>query len=177
MDPELQKEMEDMALERGRVLANFAYIEDHVSFFIINHYLKGTITSEETAGKIRHEIFEDENFGFWLKFKLLEKILTKYYPEEIKDFPFGKMRRMMSLRNTIAHAQQKSRLKMTGANSADVFGNIILFHGGIEYDAPSVISEYNKLTNEVSPALIKLGEKTGTFSVTNIYSKRKNGKN
>jgi len=159
VDPVIQSEMDSIAIRRGNILANFAFIEGLMSDFVIRHYLK----DEKLVKTMREDIFEDEFFGYMLKFNLFKKVLRKYYPNEAKKFPIEKFRELSKLRNIIAHASVEI---MINEQIKKAMTSILFSHNGEYTDAQEIMDKYDKLKDELQPSLQDLASNLKLFQTT-----------
>jgi len=139
-----------MNRERGRVVTNFAYLEDLISTFIACSYFKEDELVQLNA--LKDEILEDKFFSFEFKKQLLEKILKNRFQNKYK-VSYRKIEQMQTIRNTVAHGL----LVATGDkhDKSKVY-NVSLKHGGKVYPARELFDNYEKLRQQVEPVLRQL---------------------
>lgn len=59
----------EVILERGKILVKFQYIESLLKDYIANHYFSDNLIKD----KFSQEVLEDENFPFFLLRKIFQK--------------------------------------------------------------------------------------------------------
>ncbi len=159
LNPHLLEEMKEVAMLRGRVMAGFAYIENHISSMIINHYLIKVSDREELVKIIKQDVFENEHFSFWLKFNLFKNVIDKYYPQEKKPFPFDELHQMTKIRNIMAHGAQVIEAVRKHEGESVAKGEIAIYHNGENYIAKTKVEEYFKLQSVVQTKLEDIMER------------------
>lgn len=158
-------ELNDIDRGRGNIISNFAYIENLLSQIIIRHYIR----DEELVHKMTADIFDGEGFTFYLKFKLFEMVLRKYYSEKVAELKYDphKIRELGRLRNIIAHGRIETLGYRTNQNDIK-YSEIFLVHGGEKYSAKEQIDKYNELKLSAQPKLEQLAKSLEMFEVTPI---------
>ncbi len=159
VDPKIQSEMNEVAIRRGNIIANFAFIESLISNFVIMHYIK----DEKLVSSFQQDIFEDEFFSYILKFNLFKKVLSKYYTQDFKKFPIDQFRQLSKIRNIIAHA---SIVLFADRKTKKVLTQIMFNHNGEKFNAQEKMDEYDVLKNKIQPQLQNLASSLELFNIT-----------
>ncbi len=135
---ELEIRMGEIKSERGRIVTNFAYIENLIKMACSLHYL-GKIDQ-----KFMSEVLEDDYFNFGLLTHIFQKVLTK---NPSFEFPIGKLFELSKHRNIIAHAQIKAY------HENGEVTDIRFYHGGERKEIGPIFSRYDELSKEIREKL------------------------
>lgn len=126
---------------RGHVISTFSSIEVAMSTLIAQIY---TSTTEQQV-KLLGDVLEHKFFSFELKKAVFYKILGESQSPECKDFPKKKLERMQEIRNIVAHGA----IEAITQDDFDDLKKLTFRHGGENYPAMGLITEYDQLREEV----------------------------
>jgi len=148
---EAEKQGEELNRTRGKVISNFAYLEDMISDFIAASYFKED--EPEQLQALKEEVLEDKFFSFEFKKQLLKKILKTRFKNVDQKFPYSQLDQLQTFRNVIAHGLL---VGIGNTSSPSKIYKVSLKHGGKMYPVDETLVQYENLRLQVQPSLDNL---------------------
>ena len=138
-----EKQTNQVLAQRGKIISNFAYIENIMNSFIAASYFGESETKQ--LNLMIEEVFNDKFFSFELRKQVFYKILKNRFRTVYSSFPRAKLERMQEIRNIIAHGLLTARSDI----KKPAITGISFKHGGKIHLSSEIIQEYESLWKSV----------------------------